>query len=939
MVDLRSGVVFLLALVATAQAQDAPTLLQPAFTPEQADFFERRVRPVLATHCLGCHGATRPRAGLRLDSRAAVLSGSESGTVVTPGAPDDSPLIEAVRRDGPVKMPPKEALDPAAVADLESWVRMGVPWAEETVSSATHVPGPRPAPLRARCEKRPALEQFQPVRNPASPMVKRQAWARTSVDPFILAMLEARGLDPSPEADRRTLIRRVTFDLTGLPPTPEQVEAFIGERETDAYDRLVDRLLASPSHGERWGRYWLDVARYADTKGYVFFEDASFPWAFTYRDYVVRALNDDLPYDQFLVDQIAADRMPLVPGKGRGRVRAALGFLSLGGRFMNNPHDVIDDRIDVVTRGLMGLTVACARCHDHKFDPIPSTDYYALYGVFASTAQVPGYLPCSKIRPDTPEYRAFADRARGSARGESRAEFLAAKRAELVASARSRVAEYLLAAEAARDQPTTEEFMLIADSGDLNPAMIVRWRAYLERSRRGPHPIFSPWHALARLPEADFVGRAADYCSRLVSAPEPTRPVNGRLVEALAASPPRSLADLARIYATVLHAAEALGPDSAHTAAERALRDVLYGPDAPPNVDMNTLSALDLIPDRPSQATLKELQKAVETWRSTGPGAPPRAMVLVDVATPVEPRVFLRGNPNNPGPIVGRRFLSALSGPDPASFTDGSGRLELAHAIASADNPLTARVLVNRVWMHHVGTPLVSTPSDFGLRSDPPTNPGLLDHLAWTFMHEDAWSLKALHRRIVLSAAYRQSSDDRPEARALDPENTHCWRMNRRRLDFESLRDAALTVSGRLDGAIGGPPVGDIAAPPTAPVRRTLYGRIDRLNLPDLYRTFDFPDPNATSPMRDETTVSPQALFLMNHPFARTAARALNQRPDVAGLPDPAAKVHRLYHLLLGRDPSAQEEDLALRFVSDPEGGWDRYAQVLLLSNEFAFID
>jgi len=332
------SLILILSLAATARGGEAPA-------PGQVEFFERRVRPVLAEHCLGCHGANDPKGGLRLDSRAAVLRGAASGPVVTAGSP--------VRRDGAVKMPPKTALGPGAVADLETWVRMGLPWPEGATAAAAP-PGDAPA---ASADARRRHWAFRPVRDVKPPVVKDRGWPRTTVDPFVLAGLEARGLAPSPEADRRTLIRRATFDLIGLPPTPEEVEAFADDRAPGAYEGLVDRLLASPHHGERWGRYWLDVARYADTKGYVLFEDAAFPWAYTYRDYVVGALNADLPYDRFLTEQIAADRLP---GAG-GRTLAALGFLSLGGRFMNNRHDVIDDRIDVVTRGLMGLTVTCAR--------------------------------------------------------------------------------------------------------------------------------------------------------------------------------------------------------------------------------------------------------------------------------------------------------------------------------------------------------------------------------------------------------------------------------------------------------------------------------------------------------------------------------------------------------------------------------------------------
>jgi hypothetical protein len=351
------------------------------------------------------------------------------------------------------------------------------------------------------------------------------------------------------------------------------------------------------------------------------------------------------------------------------------------------------------------------------------------------------------------------------------------------------------------------------------------------------------------------------------------------------------------------------------------------------------MSNLELLPDRASQARLQELEKAVETWLVSGPAAPARAMALKDASTSVSPRIFLRGNPNNPGPVVARRFLSALSRPGSKDFSNGSGRLEMALAIASADNPLTARVLVNRVWMHHVGAPIVATPGDFGLRSEPPTNPNLLDHLAYELTHADAWSLKALHRGIMCSATYRQSSADRPAPRVIDPENTLLWRMNRRRLDFESLRDAALAVSGRLDRSIGGPPFADASTPPRGPARRTIYAKIDRLNLPGLFRTFDFPDPNATSPKRDATTIPSQALFLMNHPFTLAAAQAMMTRPELTAASCQSTRTDAMYLLSFGRVPTAEERALVHTFTSDPTEGWDRFAQILLMSNEFAFVD
>ena len=786
---------------------------------------------------------------------------------------------------------------------------------------------------------------FQPIATPPLPPVQDRHWPQTSLDPFILAKLEQKGLRPSATAARRTLLRRATFDLLGLPPTPAELAAFEADRAPDAFAKVVDRLLASPHYGERWGRYWLDVARYADTKGYVFFQEKEFPWAYTYRDYVARSFNDDLPYDQFVMQQLAADRLPL--GTARHSL-AALGFLTLGGRFMNNQQDILDDRIDVVTRGLLGLTVSCARCHDHKFDPIPTADYYSLYGVFASSVE-PIVPPLLQEPPQTEVYVAFAKEM--TAREQKLAEFVQGRFAQLIADSRARAAAYLVAANVIRDHPSEEDFMFVADGGDLNPSMIVRWKDFLERTRKKHHPIFAPWHALAVLPEMEFAGKAPSVLDPILK-PGAAQPINPLVAKALAEKPPRTLAEVAERYSTLFHAVEKHWQDllqeatAAHrplptslpNAAEEELRQVFHGPDGPPNVALSQITDIALLPDRAGQNKLQELRKAVEQWRATGPGAPPRAMALEDAAVPYEPHVFKRGNPNLIGEGVPRRFLLMLAGEQRQPFAQGSGRLELAQAIVDRKNPLTARVLVNRVWQHHFGTGLVRTPSDFGMRSEPPSHPELLDHLATVFM-ENGWSLKKLHRLILLSAVYQQKSDDRPECRGVDPENALIWKMNRRRLDFEAMRDALLAVSGRLDRTFGGPPVKNLLTPQGT--RRTVYAYMDRLNLPGLFRTFDVPAPDTTSPQRDTTTVAPQALFFMNNPFLVECSRSLLQRPEIRAENDVAKRVIRLYLQVYARPPATDEMELARAYLDQKAtaGTWEQYVQALLLANEFVFVD
>ena len=760
-----------------------------ALSPEQTEFFEKSVRPVLAEHCYKCHGPEKQKAALRLDSRAAVLKGTDDGPIIVEGKPDESSLIKSIRHQGDSKMPEKEdKLPEAQIAALSEWVKMGVPWPEND----------KPAAANARDGAAKTHWAFQPVRDPATPDVADAGkWAKNDLDHFILAKLEPAGLTPSAPASKYVLLRRATFDLTGLPPTAAEVEAFEKDTPPDAFAKVIDRLLASPHYGERWGRYWLDVARYADTKGYVFQEERRYGFAYTYRDWVIKAFNDDLPYDQFLIHQIAADR---IVKPDDSRPLAALGFLTLGRRFLNNQQEIIDDRIDVISRGTMGLTVSCARCHDHKFDPISAKDYYALYGVFASSVE-PKELP-----------------------------------------------------------------LLPADA---DPKTDAAYRAERAKIEAGVDRFF-----------AEKCGDIATIASALTGLPV-----------VLPALPRASLKGL----------------------IDRAERD-----------------------------KSRELMNKIDALNA-GPLAPPRAMAMADGPL-VEPHVFKRGNAGMPGEKVPRRFISVLAGGNPAPFKEGSGRLELAQAIASKENPLTARVMVNRVWLYHFGKGIVRTPGDFGVRGDAPTHPELLDWLATRFV-EDGWSVKKLHRRIMLSAAYQQASDEVPKGTLADPENRLLSRMNRRRLDFEATRDSLLCVTGNLDATLGGRPV-EITANPS-PRRRTVYGFIDRQNLPGVFRTFDFASPDTTSPQRFVTTVPQQALFMMNNPFVIEQARALVAQPAFKEASATAEQVQQLYAKVLARPADPAEVESALKFLAqpaEPSGPaplslWEKYAQVLLETNEFAFVD
>ena len=798
---------------------------------------------------------------------------------------------------------------------------------------------------------------FRPITEQRIPSVRDSAWARTPIDRFVKVRLEAAALEPTSQAPRRTLIRRASFGLLGLPPAPEEIEAFESDSapDSEAFSRVVDRLLASPRYGERWARHWLDVARYADNKGYVFFEEKTHPWAWTYRDYVVRSFNENKPYDRFIVEQIAAD----LGGPGAdAKSLAALGFLTVGDHFSNNTHDIIDDRIDVMMRGIMGLTVACARCHDHKYDPVKTTDYYGFYGIFRGT-QEPMAPPLIQNPRPTEAYEGYElelIRREGALR-----DFVESKHAEIRKGAFSRIREYLLAVHAQRDQPPAENFMLISDKGDLNPAVVQRWRAYLDR-RDLVDPVWGLWHTFSKLDETRFESEGTLILSAMKPSQsgvgtEPTlagsrgrSKVNPLILQAFEKSPPRSMSDVASLYAGALQAVE-LGShhaidapektiessfDKGRRAAEHELRAVLHGSEAPPDVPLQLdWGFLSLLPDRASQGEFQKLLTSFEQWLIHEPEAPPRAMILRDLPTPYDARVFLRGNPNRPGDPAPRRFLQFL---DPASrpFSKGSGRLELAQSLVDISNPLTARVFVNRLWMHHFGNGLVSTPSDFGLRGADPTHPQLLDWLAHDFIR-GGYDVKSLHRLLLNSAVYQQSSAPTPRSIGVDPDNRLLSRFPLQRHSFETQRDALLAVSGNLDLKTGGPPAGSDSR------RRTLYGFVNRMDVPPEMTTFDFPSPSTSCPQRSATTVAPQALYLMNNEFVMQCASAMLQGANFGITPgnDISEKVQIVFQRVLGRSPAENDIRNARSFLgTDPSRErWEHYVHALLLTNEFGFTD
>lgn len=875
----------------------------PPFTAAQLEFFEKEVRPVLADNCYKCHGEKKQKSGLRLDSRELVLKGGELGPVVVPGKPEISRLVLSINHaEGKdvYAMPGEDEKIPAkAIAALTEWVRQGLPWPTES-SPVAHDPAKHWA--------------FKTVQAPAPPVLAPSdaTKVRQPLDRFVLAKLRSAGLDFNPEAPREVIVRRLTLSLWGFNPTAEEIAAYVNDRDPQATEKLVDRLLAAPAFGERWARHWLDVARYSDTRGYVFQEERRYPYAYTYRDWVVNAFNQDTPYDQFLRLQIAADQIAKDPANNRDL--AALGFLTLGRRFLNNVPDIIDDRIDVVMRGTQGLTMACARCHDHKFDPLPTSEYYSLYAIFNSSQEpkeLPPLKPFARTK-DTEEFEVELAVRQG------KLDDFILGRYELSYSP-EKIAAYLdLARESFKDSKLDANQK--AKAANLYAAVLGGWKNTLKPKLTPTDPVWGAWLSLQGVPDAEFPKRIA-----LLLA-QPNQFADPLLRARLQAKAPTKLAELTATYAALL--SEARQAVSATRPEWKSWRDLILHPTGPTVLTPASLIPTYNIADRDRRTKL-EIQ--VAGFKATSPKSPPHAMVLLDKPKAVQGVVFLRGSASRPGKAVPRQFPAILTGGKAKEFTEGSGRLDMANAIASKSNPLTARVMANRIWTELVGRSLVETPSDYGVRTPLPTNPELLEHLAASFM-KDEWSMKKLIRSIVLSRAFLQTADMRPEALAKDPDNELSWRAQRRRLDFEAMRDSMLRVAGRLDAPrIGGQPF-DLEANFSEP-RRTLYGSVDRQNLPAFFRTFDFANPDHHVPKRNQTTTPQQALWMMNHPFARTQAEALVAK--TAALPSTEAKVKALYLSVLGRSPNKNEVALALDYLREAElapapatwrngyGGWN----------------
>jgi len=775
-------------------------------TKQELDFFEKKIRPVLVRNCYECHSGDvkKAKGAFVLDTRMGLRKGGESGPAVVPGHPDDSLLIEAVRYDG-LEMPPSGKLPDEVIDDLAKWVEMGAP--DPRV--------PRAGRKGLNLTEARKWWSFQKPKRSLPPEVKNAAWPRGDVDRFVLAAVEKAGLKPVDDADAETLLRRVTFDLTGLPPTPDEIDAFLRGPSQSAYAAVVDKLLESPRFGEKWGRHWLDVARYGESAGKD--RNAPFKYAWRYRDYVIDAFNADKPYDRFLVEQLAGDLLPAKTTAERNTLAVATGFLAIGPKGLNEKNaeqyrmDVVDDQIDATTRGMLALTVACARCHDHKFDPIPTTDYYALAGIFRSTETLPGVVP-NKNKDYVSD-------------------------AALVTLADPSVPDRVTAAQARKE--------------------------LAERSER----------------------------ARLQVELEGLRPDTKRLAGVVKKQPKK-------------------GKRAALATGAGMQVKLLRG-------------------------RIQQIESRLAELGGGTPTSGEKAMGVRDAAAPENCHVLNRGEVKDEGPVVTRGVVTVLRTPQAIRMNPAhSGRLEMAHWIASADNPLTARVMVNRIWQHLFGTGLVTTTDNFGALGDEPSHPELLDTLAVQFM-EEGWSVKRLIRSLVLSRTYGLSSRHDVRNFADDPSNRLLWRMERRRLDAEEIRDAVLAASGQLNlTRPAGSPVmqmnGDGKTDKLKDTfqelsnHRAVYLPMNRGNVPEGLAVFDMADPSLIVGKREVTTVATQALFLMNSPFVMKQSFEMARRLlDTRDLSD-AARLDRAYRLAFGRLPSTGEKSRVQKFLNDYRRSWEK---------------
>lgn len=911
-----------------------------AQTAEDIEFFEKNVRPIFATQCQACHSAQIKTAELDLSSAEGFLAGGASGPLVILDNPSESRLLKVVSYEERLKMPPMGKLAPEQITLLEEWIERGAHW-----------PGMENVELPKTDDEftdftaeQKEFWAFQPLSDPEPPTVKDTNWATSPIDRFILAKLEEKGLSPAPETDKETLLRRATFDLSGLPPTAAEVEAFLADESPDAFARVVDRLLASKAYGERWGRHWLDVARYADSTGND--EDHRYPYAWRYRDYVIDAFNDDMPYDQFVREQIAGDLLPSDrPGAPNRQGIVATGFLALGPKALAQQdktrmlYDIYDEQVDVVSKTFLGLTMSCARCHDHKFDPILTRDYYSMINFFANTRSFKDpsthvsqllFVPLV-ASDDWSAFEAHQEEIRQRKFGiDNLAEI---ELEEHVAGLSDKIAEYMLAARAVYEDGQTAP-------SELDSELVNRWVAYLKPSGERRYHLDS-WESagteeqagIAESFQESFEETFAEWRKKISRwRKEVDRPAE----EITMGIPrkPRFEPGENRFFYEVFFQKD--GPFSFREEAEtKAI------------VQPATLGKID------------DLKKELAALEAKNVTEPDRACAVADQEPDarVDQHVFVRGDYAAKGDLAPKVFPAILEGLEQKPVeTAGSGRLELAKWMTEPEHELTSRVMVNRIWHWHFGQGIVSTPSNFGKMGALPSHPELLDYLARDFV-SGGWSIKRMHRKIMLSAAYRMSSNVSQEAAMDDATNAYLSHFNRRRLDVEEIRDGLLVVDGALEehkggvmqsgfGTDGENSSSRLSVNPDKQKVRTVYLPLRRANLPALLNLFDFGDAVTSQGKRALTNVAPQALFMMNSSFVADRARSL--AGQLLDDPDASARVRQAYLRTLNRAPDPSEIDQALTYIQSLDkkfdrfselDAWESYCRILMASNEFIYVD
>jgi len=981
----------------------------------EGDFFETEVRPVLADNCYACHTQSK-LGGLRLDSKKAMLEGGKSGPVIVPGKPDESLLLKVVKHEiEDMKMPMGGKLPDAQIAALGKWVEMGAPWPEapDALVEQTEegfVITPRQRDFWA----------FRDLQETAPPQL-RDKRIHNYIDSYVFAKLQAEGLDANPVADKRTLIRRASLDLTGLLPTPEEVDAFVNDKSKDAYAKLVDRLLASPQYGERWGRHWLDVVRFGedDLRGLASNRQGfePYPQARVYRDWVIKAFNDDMPYDTFVKAQLAADlmgkneweekprgefdqenqwgrlqvtkwdglkdeeRRPFLPNghivdesldegllPGLGFQGAGPWYYDLGDAWVMRA-DERNDRVDVVTRGFLGLTVACARCHDHKYDPISAKDYYSLAGVFFNSPYHEYPLAEQAVVDHWRAKNELVDAQKKRIK-----DFLADEEKQLARQLAYQAKDYMVAAWKVTGEPK-KDVVQAAYEQKVDVQILQRWIKFLAKEPKN-YPYLREWQSLvAHGGDIEAAENQAEmFQEKLLSVwdeYEENKERNEKIITKawpLDDKPPipmpNDFSTSFEKYHIEIEPMERVRANL-YTDVFRFDIDAQKNADGYPGRTPGLLKLTDWgLESRltaSAQAHLKRMRDDLKKLEEQRGEQYPFVMGVRDSDVITELPLHKRGSPTDLGDPVDRRFLQVLAPEDQHDkFTKGSGRLELAEAIV--DHPLAARVMVNRVWKWHFGTGIVDTPSNFGQVGERPSHPDLLEYLAQRFT-DSGMSIKQLHRDILLSHTYRQSSAPVQAAMEKDPQNRLYWRFNRQRLDAEQIRDSLLQVSGLLDTEEVGGKSGDIDDPEF--LRRSVYGKVSRFQASKYHATFDFPNPSISASQRFVTSVPLQQLFFMNSEMVFKAASKVVELASKAPEPEgekkdgeekaeltDEQKVVNAYKLLFQREPTPQELSAGLEFLSDeknqkaeddyraePATAWKLYARALLSSNEFLFMN